>query len=117
MTDAIKSFQQNQEIPFVGDVHPPSFVFGVATALVLVIGAKLVWGGAKMVLKLAAIAALLFLLSGMYFGWVRRSAGLDTSRMSSPQELIDDARKAAEAAKQRYEEQKAALKKLEESAK
>lgn len=112
-----QSLTEHREIPLVGDVHPPSFAFGVMTALVLVIGAKLLWGSAKLVLKIGAIAALVVLLGGTYFGWVKRSAGLGDSKMASPQELIEEAQKAAAAAKKQIEEQQKQLKKLEEQRK
>lgn len=102
---------RNQDLPVVGNVHLPSFGFGIAVSLAAVLALKLVWGGAKLVLKLAAIAAIVAVLGGMYLGWVRNQAGLGKGDLSSPQQLIDDARRAAEAAKKKLEAEHRELKK------
>jgi hypothetical protein len=101
--------RSKDDIPFLSDVHGPSFLFGVVLALGLMTVFKVVWGGMKTLFKLAITVAVVVALSGMYFGWVKEGG--------SPKELVEDAKKAASAAQKKIEEEKANLKKAEERAK
>ncbi|MCC7385322.1 MAG: hypothetical protein IT384_25965 [Deltaproteobacteria bacterium] len=104
----------SREMPAIGDIHWPSFGFGVAASLVLVIAFRLMRTGMRLVLKVATIILLLVMLSGLYLGGLRKSAGLSSSPVADPQQIVEDAQRAAEAARKRFEEQHKALKKIEE---
>ncbi len=78
------------------EVEPVSFGLGFLSALLLSGLLWLVKGTAKLALKLALLALLGVLLAGLYFGYVRRSAGLSESVLSDPRDLVEDAQRAAD---------------------
>jgi hypothetical protein len=59
----------------------------------------------------------MFVLAGAYFGWLRRTTGQSDSLVSSPTELVDDARRAVEKVERRREEQEQVLEEIESEAK
>ncbi|MFO0722515.1 MAG: hypothetical protein U1E65_01950 [Myxococcota bacterium] len=95
------------------DLHWPSFGLGVGLAIGLVILWKVVWSGAKLILKLVVFAVIASLLGGGYFGVLRSGAGLGAARLSSPQELIDDAKQVVDQANKHTKDQEKALKEIE----
>jgi hypothetical protein len=102
----------------LGSFHAPSFLLGLGAALL--VGTVLFSfrrGGASMVAKLLGGAALMFVLAGAYFGWLRRTTGQSDSLVSSPTELVDDARRAVEKVERRREEQEQVLEEIESEAK
>lgn len=94
-------------------VHWPSFGAGVVLALLLVIVAKVVWSGAKLVLKIAAVVVVVAALAGGYFGVIREQAGLGAGP-ASPKDLLDDAQRAADQAKKMIDKQQRELRKSED---
>lgn len=101
-------------IPFVKSLDLPSVGFGFAFALAFVLVFTVVKKAGGIVLKLALLIAVVAFLGGSYFGWLRRAAGLGSDGMSSPTELIQDAKDAANDAKKRLENQEKMLKKIDE---
>lgn len=77
-------------------IDPLSFGFGFAAAMALSALLWVVRGTAKLALKLAILVLLGILGTGLYLGYVRRSAGLSEQLLSDPKQLVDDAREAAE---------------------
>ncbi len=97
----------------LAEIHWTSFGAGVAVALGVVLVARVVWSGAKMLLKVAAFVAVAALLVGGYFGVIRQQAGLGAGPVS-PQELVQDAQRAAEQAKKMIDKQERELRKIED---
>jgi hypothetical protein len=94
-------------------VHWPSFGAGLVLALLVVVVAKVVWSGAKLVLKIAAVVVVVAALAGGYFGVIREQAGLG-SGAASPKDLLDDAQRAADQAKKMIDKQQRELRKSED---
>jgi hypothetical protein len=105
--------QVAQRVEKAVDVHWPSFGLGLGLALGLVILWKVLWSGAKLMLKLAAVLLVAGLLGGGYFGAIRAGAGLGSARLSSPSEIVDDAKKAADQATKRLKDEEKMLKEIE----
>lgn len=99
--------------PFLRDVDLPSFGIGFAFALVFTLVFSIVKRAGAIMFKLALLVAIVVLLSGSYFAWLRRAAGLGDSKLESPKAMIDDAKKATKALEQRLEQQKRVLDKIE----
>ena len=101
-------------LPFVKALDLPSVGFGFAFALAFVLVFTIVKKAGGIVLKLGLLIAVVAFFGGSYFGWVRKAAGLAGDGLSSPTELIQDAKDAAQDAKNRLESQEKMLKKIEE---
>ena len=98
--------------------HAPSFLLGFGAALLL--GTLLFafrGGGSRTLAKLLGGAALIAVLAGAYFGWLRRATGQSDSLVSSPTELVDDARRAVKSVERRREEQERVLDEIQREAK
>jgi hypothetical protein len=103
-----------EHVPLVADVHLPSAAFGFACAVGLVLVQKVFRSKLKILLKLAAIAVVLMLLAGGYLGALRKNAGLGGGEsMTTPQQIVDDAKKASDLANDRIREQQKLLDGLE----
>lgn len=105
--------QVAQRVEKAVDLHWPSFGLGLGLALGLVIVGKVLWSGAKMMLKLAAVLLFAALLGGGYFGAIRSGAGLGSARLTTPGEIVDDAKKAADQATKRLKDEEKMLKEIE----
>jgi hypothetical protein len=79
----------------VSAIHWPSVGLGAVAAAVLWSAWTRLGKSRGVVLKTAVIILALALSSGVYLGWLRRSAGLAKQAVSTPQTIVDDARKAA----------------------
>jgi hypothetical protein len=101
--------------PFLRDVDLPSFGIGFAFALIFTLVFSIVKRAGALVFKLALLVAIVVLLSGSYFAWLRKAAGLGDSKLESPKALIEDAKRAAKAMEQRLEQQKRVLEKIEKN--
>lgn len=102
-------------VPFVKALDLPSVAVGFALSLVFFLAFSFIKKTGKLLLKLGLIAAIVLLVAGAYFGWLRRAAGIDDDRLASPAEVIDDAKKAATKFRRRLDEQERTLKKIEEN--
>jgi hypothetical protein len=91
----------------------PSFGAGFASALLLVLTLRLMPRGMRMASRVALLAGLLAIGTGLYFGLLRRSTGASQNVMASPSALIDDARRAVDQVQQRRREQEAELRAIE----
>ena len=103
----------------LADLHWPSFVGGVGVAIALfgavaVIRSRRFGGLTRRLLTVGAIGAVGILAAVMYMGGIRRAAGLDDGATATPQQLIDDARRAAEQVKARLQKQERIMKKTQE---
>jgi hypothetical protein len=103
-------------LPFVNDLDLPSVAVGFALSLVVFLTFAVVKKSLGLVFKLALLALIVGLLGGAYFGWLRRASGLGDDALASPQELIDDAKRAASDYQKKLDGQEKTLKKIEESA-
>lgn len=103
-------------LPFVKALDLPSVGFGFGFALVVVLVFTVVKRAGGLLLKLGLLGAIVLFLGGSYLGWLRRAAGLGGDGMSTPTEIIQDAKDAAADAKKRLESQEKMLKKIEEGA-
>jgi hypothetical protein len=90
-----------------------SFAIGAATRLVLGLLLVLAARRATRSLGLVAMAFVICLMAMGYFGYLRREAGLSGQGLATPGILLDDARAAAQAMKQRNDEQARALQQLD----
>lgn len=93
------------------DVEPLSFGLGFLAAMLLGVGFWVVRGGLRIAFKLALLVALAALFGGLYFGYVRQSAGLSEGLWSDPGQLLEDAEEARDRLDAR---QKSAEKELKE---
>lgn len=93
--------------------HGPSFFLGMGAAMVL---------GGLVVLSLRRTTRIFSLVLGLvlmaafslgYMTYIRRQAGFHSPGMTSPKELLDDARESARAMKKRYADQEKILQNLE----
>jgi hypothetical protein len=93
-----------------------SFALGFGAAAIL--GAVLFSfkGGSRMLAKVAALLALVCLVGGAYFGWLRRTTGQGNSMVASPNELVNDARRAVEAVSEKRRERDRILEEVEREA-
>ena len=76
-------------------VDPVSFGLGFLAAALVSVALWAVKGTAKIALKLGLLVLIGVLLAGLWFGYVRRAAGLSQEVLSDPRQLIDDAKRAA----------------------
>jgi hypothetical protein len=104
-------------VPVVKKLDLSSAGFGFLACLVLVAGFKVVIGTMKMAFKLALVVALIALLGGFYFGFINDAAGFDEPskgpKLTSPGELIDEAKKAVDQANQQRKKEDRMLKRIE----
>lgn len=112
LTQRPASITPAQRAVEAADVHWPSFGAGVVVALGVVLVARVVWSGAKIILKVAAFAAVAALLVAGYFGVLRNQAGLGGG-LASPAQILEDAQRAAEQAKKKIDKQGQDLRKIE----
>ena len=101
--------------PSVADIDGPSFIigFGSAVAVLAFIGLfRRRWGP---VVRIGAVVGAVVLLTVGYLGWLRRAAGLGDSTIATPQQLLEDAKEAAEQMKARLRQQQKALQELEDN--
>ncbi len=103
----------------VDDLHWPSFLGGLGVATLLfgalaVIRSRRFGGVAQRLLTVGAFGAVGVLVVVAYLGGLRRAAGLDDGATATPQQLIDDARQAAQQVKARLQKQESIMKKTEE---
>jgi hypothetical protein len=103
--------------PFVEDLHLPSIAVGFAGALFVFFVLTFVYKSGKLLVKIGLFVAIVILIAGAYFGWLRSAAGLGKARFSTPQEIVDDAQKAADQMQKRMKETEKTLKKIEEGMK
>ena len=101
-------------LPFVKELDLPSVAVGFAGSLVFFLVFAIVRKTFGLMIKLALLAAILILVGGAYFGWLRRASGMGDDALASPQELIDDAKRTAADYQKRIDQQEKALKKIEE---
>jgi hypothetical protein len=97
-------------VPWASSIDAPSFLLGFGAALfvgVVVFGFRR--GGSGTLAKVVAGGALLVAVGGAYLGWLRSTTGQGDSLMSSPKELVDDARRAVQQVEQRRKERDAVL--------
>lgn len=105
-------------VPFVKDLDLPSAGFGFAAALAAVVMFKAFTSSAKLVVKLLIVGFMISLLTGGYFGAIRKNAGLsEQGGLTSPKQLIDDAKNAVKSANEHYQKQQRDLEKIEEGTK
>lgn len=98
--------------------HTPSFLLGFGVALLVgTVLLSLRGGGSRTLAKLLGGAALIAVLAGAYFGWLRKTAGQSDSVVASPTELVEDARRAVEKVERRREEQERVLEEIKREAK
>lgn len=102
-------------VPFVTDLDLPSVAVGFAMSLVVFLVLSFVRKTGRLILKLGLLVAIVLLVAGAYFGWLRRAAGLGDGALASPAEVIGDAKKAATKFQERIGQQERALEKIEES--
>ncbi len=95
------------------ELHWPSFLSGAACVLLFGCALLIVRGRAKGLTRLAVLAGVAALGTGLYFGWARRLSGQSGELLASPAALIDDARGAVEKMNQKSREQQRVLKELE----
>jgi hypothetical protein len=103
-------------VPFVKDLDLPSFGVGVAFTLLVVFVLSLVRRTGRVLIKVGLLLAVVVLVCGSYFAWLRRAAGLGDTKLASPTEMIEDARDAAKAMEKRLTDQKRMLEKIEKGA-
>jgi len=107
--------QVAKHVPGAERLDPMSVAVGFIGAFVLVIGFRVVRSSVRAIVKVAVIALIVALLVGGYLGALRQSAGLGGgSAVATPQQVLEDAKKAAAQANERYREQGETLKKIEE---
>lgn len=97
--------------PWALGVHLPSTAVGVALGVVPTL--LLLSRRRKLLIKVALVGMGIALTTGLYFGWVRSSAGLGEAKLASPQAVIEDAQKAAEALQKKMLEQQQRLDQIE----
>jgi hypothetical protein len=102
-------------LPFVHDLDLPSVAVGFALALVPLLAVLLVRRTGRLVLTLGLVAAIFALVAGAYFGWLRQAAGLSGGGLASPQQLVDDAKRAADEMQDRLQHNERVLRQLEET--
>lgn len=91
----------------------PSFAIGAGTGLVLAVVLALAARRATRGLGLIAMAFVGCLMAMGYFGYLRREAGLSGQGLATPGTLLNDARAAAQAMKQRNDDQARALQQID----
>ena len=70
------------------------FGLGAAAALLLLFVFWRLPGARRLAVRLTLLAALVALLGGAYFAWLRRNAGLSNDALATPSALIEDAKAA-----------------------
>src|SRR5688572_7878164 len=70
-------------LPFVKDLDLPSVAVGFAGSLLFLLVFAVVKRTLGLMLKLALLAAILLLLGGAYFGWLRRASGMGDDALAS----------------------------------
>jgi hypothetical protein len=95
----------------------PSFAAGFGLALALATIVLFVTRGSFRWLAFLLVLAVVVGGSAAYFGWLRRASGQDTAVLASPRALIDDAKRAVEAAKERQREQERVIRDIQREAK
>lgn len=99
--------------PFVNDIDLPSFAMGFAGALSVVLILAMARRTGRILLKVGMFVLIAALISGAYFAWLRRAAGLGDTKLASPQAMIEDARDAAKAMEKRLKDQQRMLERIE----
>jgi hypothetical protein len=107
----------------LGSIHVPSLTLGAAAG----VGATLLLGwllnsrsssfGKRLLMSVIMTGAFVAVLSSLYLGWLRRSAGRDAGMMATPRELIDDAKRTMQQVEERRQQQQQQLDELERVAK
>ena len=90
--------------------------FGVGFGLALLLAAlfKALPGGLRVVSRVALVLGVAAVLTGLYLGLVRRSAGAtDTAVLTSPSALLEDAKGAVEKMNLRQKQQEEELRKIQ----
>lgn len=90
---------------------------GLVSALGFIVLSRRASGSAGWLLRLLLFGALALGATGLYLGWLRRSAGLDTSVVASPRQLVDDAEDALRKLETAREQRDQQLEELERLAK
>lgn len=91
-----------------------SFALGIGVALLIV--AVGVWFRRRrpsLLVRLVTSAVLITLAVTLYFGLLRRTMGSDSSMLSSPQGVIEDARRTLDEAQEKRREQQRLLDEIE----
>jgi hypothetical protein len=89
------------------------FGLGACAALVMVVVFKRLPGTMRILLRLAIAAAIACVLAGGYLGWLRRATGQGTGSLASPQQIIEDAKRAVANMNARQQADQAELKEIE----
>jgi hypothetical protein len=91
------------------------FGLGFALALLVVFVFSRLPGTLRLVLRLAIVGALIAVLAGAYFGWLRRGVGQSNDTFAGPGALIDDAKGAVAKMNARIRAEQAELKEIEQA--
>lgn len=102
-------------VPFVKELDLPSVAVGFAMALGFWLLSLLIRRSGRLLFKVGLVLAMVALVAGAYFGWLRRTAGLSDGHLASPAAVVDDAKKAAKQMQDRLQKNERILKKLEET--
>jgi len=87
---------------------------GFGAALLVALAFRMLPGSMRWVTRLALVVAVGALLTGAYFGAVRRSSGLPgASAFAAPSALIEDAKAAVEQVNQRQKQQDEEIRKIQ----
>jgi hypothetical protein len=102
-----------------GSLHLPSFAVGVLGGLgMAMVVAWLAKSSSSSFLKRVLVMLCLttvmgLVLSSLYLGWLRKSAGLGDNLLATPTELVDDAKRTMERVKEQRRQQQEQLDALE----
>lgn len=100
-----------------GSVDPASFGLGFGSAALLMAVVFLIAKGSRLVLKVIIGVALIALVASAYLGLLRRSTGQGGGVLATPDQIVDDAKKAVKAAEERQRKQQEMLDELSQEGK
>jgi hypothetical protein len=105
--------------PSEADLSLPSLGLGVALGIVCTVGTLFLFrrAGAGFIAKVFGGLAIAALLGGLYLGWLTRATGQSDQLLSSPADIIDNARRTVEQANESRRKQHQLLEDLADAGK
>jgi hypothetical protein len=92
-----------------------TFGLGFAAALLVALLFSRLPGTRRLVVRLALLGGVVALLAGVYFGWLRRTAGQSSDTFAGPGALIEDTKAAVAKMNARSQAEQAELKEIEQA--